>query len=123
MKPKETVVSGVKRDELGRVVAGSPPLNPTGRPKTDGHFRELCRKRTVKALKALTAALDDPDSRVAAAKALLEFAWGKAPAAGFISPNDAVQTSARWRPEEGRELLAELRKLRKSQEPDADAEH
>lgn len=76
------------RDEQGRFPKGVSG-NRAGRPKVDGWFRELCRKRTRKALKALTDALDDPDSRVAAAKALLEFAWGKAPAAGFASPSDA----------------------------------
>jgi hypothetical protein len=54
--------------------------NPGGRPKGDAWFRELCRKRTVRALKALTEALEDPATRVSAAKALLEFGWGKAPA-------------------------------------------
>lgn len=53
--------------------------NPGGRPKNDGWFRRMCRKRTVKALAALTKALEDPSTRVSAAKVLLEFGWGKTP--------------------------------------------
>lgn len=110
------------RDEQGRFPKGVSG-NPTGRPKTDGWFRELCRKRTRKALKALTKALDNPDNSVAAAKALLEFAWGKAPAAGFAGLDPNVQTSARWNPEDAKQLLAEIRGQRKTNEPDPDAEH
>lgn len=80
------------RTEQGRFQKGVSG-NAGGRPKGDGWFRKLCRKRTVKALKALTDALDDPDSRVAAAKALLEFGWGKAPAHGFDKGDaDATDT-------------------------------
>ena len=32
--------------------------NPSGRPKGDAWFRKLCRKRTLKALKALERAMD-----------------------------------------------------------------
>lgn len=63
--------------------------NPSGRPKGDAWFRKLCRKRTVKALRALTDALDDPDTRVSAAKALLEFGWGKAPAQVVVVEDDS----------------------------------
>lgn len=85
---------GVRRDALGRVVGGA--LNPTGRPKGDRWFRELCRKRTRKALKALTDALADEDGkiRVSAAKALLEFGWGRAPAAGFMPPKEDAASAA-----------------------------
>jgi hypothetical protein len=109
------------RDQQGRFPKGVSG-NPSGRPKTDGWFRELCRKRTRKALKALTDALEDPDQRVAAAKAVLEFAWGKAPAAGFAQPEE-VQTSAQWKPEDAKALLKEIRKQRKADEPNPDAEH
>jgi hypothetical protein len=81
------VTAPANRDEQGRFPKGVSG-NPTGRPKNDGWFRELCRKRTVKALKALTSALSDPDSRVAAAKALLEFGWGKAPARLELGASD-----------------------------------
>jgi hypothetical protein len=122
MSTSELAEAGVARDELGRVVKGA-RLNPTGRPKTDGHFRELCRKRTRKALKALTDALSDPDTRVPAAKALLEFAWGKAPSAGFKSTDAASDGGSRWKPEEARALLAEIRRQRLVNEPQSDADH
>jgi len=53
--------------------------NPSGRPKVIAEVQALARKRTVKAIRALTKCLDDPDGRVvvAAANALLDRAWGK----------------------------------------------
>jgi hypothetical protein len=75
---------------IGRPFPKGVSGNPGGRPKGDGWFRKLCQKRTVRALKALDAALEDPDSRVSAAKALLEFGWGKAPAAGYVAPADGT---------------------------------
>jgi hypothetical protein len=68
--------------------------NPSGRPRGDRWFRSLCRKRTVKALKALDRALEDPDTAVSAAKALLEFGWGKAPAAGYQPKDEATDRAA-----------------------------
>lgn len=52
--------------------------NPGGRPKGYTAFRKLCRSHTTKALDALVDALDTEGERVAAAKVLLEFGWGKA---------------------------------------------
>lgn len=52
--------------------------NPGGRPKGYTAFRALCRERTFAALEALTEALENEGERVAAAKVLLEFGWGKA---------------------------------------------
>lgn len=73
-----------QRPIVGRFVKGQSG-NPGGRPKGDAWFRGLCRKRTVKALKALEAALLREDHAVSAAKALLEFGWGKAPAVLNVS--------------------------------------
>ena len=52
--------------------------NPGGRPKGYRAFRKLCRGYTMEALDALADALKDDATRVAAAKVLLEFGWGKA---------------------------------------------
>jgi hypothetical protein len=41
-------------------------------------MRELARSRTTQAIEALTAALNNPRERVAAAIALLDRGWGKA---------------------------------------------
>lgn len=111
----------VIRDEQGRFPKGVSG-NPIGRPKTDGQFRELCRKQTKKALKALVAALGVPGERVPAAKALLEFSWGKAPAAGFKS-TDAAAERERLSTEAAKALLAELREQKKATESDTGAEH
>lgn len=101
------------RDDQGRFPAGVSG-NPSGRPKTDGWFRELARKRTKRALKALTDALVG-ENAVPAAKALLEFAWGKAPAAGFVAPGDAAEKTqgARFDPKDAKRLLKEIRLLRR----------
>ena len=55
--------------------------NPGGRPKAEGHVRELARQLTEKAIATLATCLDDDNGRirVAAATALLDRAWGKAP--------------------------------------------
>jgi hypothetical protein len=66
--------------------------NPSGRPKGDAWFRKLCRKRTVKALKALEAALERDEHAVSAAKALLEFGWGKAPNVVTLDGDDKRDT-------------------------------
>lgn len=55
--------------------------NPSGRPKSDIHIRDLARQHTEAALRALVEALDDPRHRVAAAQVLLDRAYGKAPQA------------------------------------------
>ena len=56
--------------------------NPSGRPKDVGHVRDLARKHTTAAIKMLAAMMKsgEPDrTRVAAAEALLDRGWGKAP--------------------------------------------
>lgn len=96
--PVKTESIGVMRDAKGRIVAGSSKLPGGGHPKDIGRFRELCRKRTGAALNALIRALHDPDHAVVAAKALLEFGWGKAPAdlhlSGEVILRSAKETNA-----------------------------
>lgn len=54
--------------------------NPGGRPKANVQVRDLARKHTADAVKALVEALKDKSgaTRVAAANALLDRGWGKA---------------------------------------------
>ena len=57
--------------------------NPGGRPKAAPGFREACRELSTKALKALEEVLKDKSAgarqaRVAAAKTVIEHAWGRA---------------------------------------------
>jgi hypothetical protein len=87
---KKAEVAASSGDQQPREVPGRPFVkgksgNPSGRPKDIGKFRELCRDQTPKAMRALLRALRDPKSCVAAAKALLEFGWGKAPQAIVVS--------------------------------------
>lgn len=79
------------RTQQGRFAKGKSG-NPGGRPALIGEFRDKCRERTDAALKALEDALEDPLARVAAAKVLLEFGWGK--------PSQSMQVTG----EEGRPL-------------------
>ncbi|MBL0952778.1 MAG: HEAT repeat domain-containing protein [Pseudomonas sp.] len=53
--------------------------NPGGRPKAEGHVRDLARAQTTLAIEALVEALEDPNGRVrvAAATALLDRGWGR----------------------------------------------
>lgn len=57
--------------------------NPGGRPKEIGHVRELARQHTEEAIRTLAAIMTDKGAketaRVAAAEALLDRGWGKAP--------------------------------------------
>lgn len=57
--------------------------NPGGRPKEVGHIRKLAREYTERAVQTLVEALGDEKgaTRVAAATALLDRGWGKAPQA------------------------------------------
>lgn len=81
--------------------------NPSGRPKGDAWFRKLCRKRTVRALKALERVMSGGEDgpAVSAAKALLEFGWGRAPQ--VVTIDDAA--SARLDGLDDAELLAMAR--------------
>lgn len=53
--------------------------NPGGRPKAEGHVRDLARAQTGRAIAALVEALEDQNGRVrvAAATALLDRGWGR----------------------------------------------
>lgn len=55
--------------------------NPSGRPKVVAHIRDLARQHTDTAIKALVeeARSGTGSARVAAASALLDRAYGKAP--------------------------------------------
>ena len=57
--------------------------NPSGRPKETGEVRELARQHTDKAIATLADIMEDakqpPAARVAAASALLDRGYGKAP--------------------------------------------
>jgi len=57
--------------------------NPSGRPKVEGRVRELARQHTDAAIARLVLALEDDNARtaVAAAEALLDRGWGRAPQA------------------------------------------
>mgnify|MGYP007112198659 CR=1 FL=1 len=55
--------------------------NPSGRPKGYAAFRDGMRELTPEAIEALRQDLLNPDRRTAAARAVLEYAWGKAPSA------------------------------------------
>lgn len=78
------------RDEKGMWKTSG---NPGGRPKGVLWFRAACRKRTRKALRALEAALLRDEHAVAAAKVILEFAWGKASSVAAAPDEPADQIS------------------------------
>lgn len=81
--------------------------NPGGRPKGYAEFRELCRDRSPKALETLEAALDAGD--VAAARVILEYAWGK-PASSPEDLDAVTQANpfAKFSLEELRELASRV---------------
>ena len=72
--------NGVLRDSNGRIVKGSAPVNPGGRPKGIGYIREIAQNYTEDAIQELysimTGAEKDRD-RLEAAKYLLDRGWGK----------------------------------------------
>lgn len=57
--------------------------NPGGKPKGQGHIRDLAREHTEMALKTLVSIAENPkaapSSRVAAAATLIDRGWGRAP--------------------------------------------
>lgn len=53
--------------------------NPGGRPRVVADIQALARQHTEAAIRALVAALDSPRERVAAAQALLDRGYGRAP--------------------------------------------
>lgn len=60
--------------------------NPGGRPKAAGEIRELARKHTQAAIRALVDALQDERTKVSAAVALLDRGYGK-PAQAHAGPD------------------------------------
>jgi len=83
--------------------------NPGGRPKVEGHVRELARRQGPRAIRRLTELMQSPNERVAVAacQALLDRGYGKAPislvgqsgplvsinlASGSLTPEQAYAT-------------------------------
>ncbi len=60
---------------------GDPRNNLGGRPAGYAAYREKMRVHSDEAIAALVADLEVPEKRAFAAKTILEFSWGKAPAA------------------------------------------
>lgn len=77
---KPTKSDPSKRDAKGRFGKGN-LANPGGRPKTAAHVRDLARQYTDVAIARLAELLSGRDDKVAvaAAKELLDRAWGRAP--------------------------------------------
>lgn len=69
------------KNRRGRPFPPGQSGNPGGRPREDGHLRELCRAQTELAIVALVEILSDKAApaaaRVAAANAILDRGWGK----------------------------------------------
>lgn len=62
---------------IGRRFKKGEVNNPRGRPADYGKFRALCREKTPEAIAALMLGLDEEKNRVAAARVLLEYGYGK----------------------------------------------
>jgi len=72
--------NGVLRDEKGRIVKGSGPLNPVGHPKTVAHIRELAQEWTEEAIEKLGWHMRNAEKdrdQIEAARELLNRGWGK----------------------------------------------
>lgn len=68
--------------------------NPGGRPKVVAEIRELARRHTPTAFRRLIIEIDEGDTstaRIAAAKEILDRAWGKAVQAVDIKGNITLQ--------------------------------
>lgn len=70
--------------------------NPGGRPKLDVRVKELAREYTEQAIQALVDALNDDKTRVAAATALLDRAWGKPAQAITNDGEEAFKMEVTW---------------------------
>ncbi len=79
----------VLRDAAGRVLAGSPPINPTGRPKLIQEVQQFARQHTPAAIERLAELMRSQDEKVALAAIdqLMDRAWGK--------PMQSTQTDIR----------------------------
>ena len=77
--------------------------NPGGRPKKSYEVQERFRELSPQAEKALLAALETPGERVAAARIILERAWGKPQSAPQDSHASVGVIPFRWMPVEERQ--------------------
>jgi hypothetical protein len=82
-EPQENSAPKKARSRGRPFVKGQPSANPGGRPKEANDVKLLAREHTVEAIERLVHWLrsDNAKASVAAAGALLDRAWGKAPQA------------------------------------------
>jgi hypothetical protein len=85
----------VVRDSKGRWVRGTDSPNPGGRPALLRPVRELAQSRTEALVDILMEIAQDPSqppqARVAAARTLLEYGWGRPPqAAAEVQDQDEL---------------------------------
>ena len=72
--------NGCTRDAQGKLVKGSKPPNPSGRPKGAAVVRELAQTYTEDAMRELYRVMTEADKdrdRMEAAKYILDRGWGK----------------------------------------------
>lgn len=92
----------VKRDALGRVVAGS--LNPSGRPKVDSELARAARELSPLALQVWRKTMEDFLEGNGSADDALRAA-NDSMARGFGRPPESVQVTAEVRKVDTREFL------------------
>ena len=100
--------------------------NPSGRPKGLADLRAQCRELTPLVLKKLKRVLRHADSHaalVAAAKLVLAYGYGAPENKPVTEIEVDGEVVGKWDPRSGKELLSEIRKLRRASEPTSDAEH
>lgn len=94
MSDETDAAISVKQRIIGRPFQPGQSGNPNGRPGGYAEFRALCREHSPGAVRALVEEVETGEgpSRIAAARVLLEYGWGKPSAA----PEDleAVQAGA-----------------------------
>ena len=96
--------------------------NPGGRPKQPNVLRTKCRELTeelIERLRQIAEKADTDATSIAAAKLILAYGYG-APDSAPLEDKEEEELRERWSVKEGREMLAELRRLRSEAEP---AEH
>ena len=84
----------VKRDEKGRIVAGSGPNNPNGRPSVPAEIRALLEEASVDAVRVIIDLVrcGDPKWSYPAATQILDRVMGKPPS----SPEEREAASKVW---------------------------
>ena len=97
--------------------------NPAGRPRS-AHISELAKKYTPAAIHALAEALTDKKTKVAAATALLDRAWGKPAQSVAVTTGDGMQLHllAAIAASEELQHILEQRKTQKLSAPVIDAD-